>query len=241
MNLLSEVEVLADAQGVAYEAASWIAERLHRTPERELTVCLTGGNTVRLLYRVLAATPFSDTLPWHRIHWFWTDERFVPQGSERSNSGMARKLLLKDVNASLIHAIPTDTSMASDAAADYEHALKKHYGASVLAPDRNLFDLTLLGVGDDGHIASLFPESEALNERNRWVVPVHCHGAETRVSLTYSTLESSDHVLFLVTGSGKRRIMQAITNGADLPVTRFRPRGVVQWFLDRDAAPEGLL
>jgi 6-phosphogluconolactonase len=115
----------------------------------------------------------------------------------------------------------------------------RHYGSPELDPHRPLFDVTLLGVGDDGHTASLFPGSPVLSERSRWVASVSAIGTrEARITLTYPALESSRHVAYVVTGPAKRAIVQAIWSGAgELPAARVHPRGTVHWFLDREAAP----
>jgi 6-phosphogluconolactonase len=112
------------------------------------------------------------------------------------------------------------------------------YGARDLTPDRPLFAVMLLGIGEDGHTASLFPGSPALQERSHWVMPVPDTRPESRITLTYPALESSRDVVFLVTGAAKRAVLQTILNGeSDSPAARLRPVGRVHWFIDRAAAP----
>lgn len=111
-------------------------------------------------------------------------------------------------------------------------------GASTLAADRPLFDVTFLGVGEDGHTASLFPGSSVLQERSRWAAAVPDARPEARITLTYPALQSSRDVAFLVTGAAKRGIMNEILDGAtDAPAARLRPAGRLHWFVDRAAAP----
>ena len=237
----AEVRILDDPQAVAQDAATWLTETLRSHRERTLAVCLSGGQTPRLLYAALARAPYRDAMPWPRIHWFWSDERFVAPTDERSNFGMARRLLLDAVPVSrdCIHAMRTVGVTPEASAADYARELKRYHGASTLTPERPLFTATLLGVGEDGHIASLFPGSPALDEREHWTAAVAGDQPEPRITLTYPALESSGDVAFIVTGAAKRGIMQAIWGGScELPVSRLRPRGRTHWFLDRAAAPE---
>jgi len=233
-----DLTVLGDARAVARHTAAWLAGKLNSGAERVRAVCLSGGTTPRLLYDELAQPAYRDAMPWGRIHWFWGDERFVPAADERSNYRTVQERLFErvPVKREFIHPIPTENGIVSAAAA-YERELKRFYGAATLEPGRPLFDLTLLGVGADGHTASLFPGSPLLKERARWVA--HVAGeAVSRITLTYPALESSRDVAFLVTGAEKREIMQRIVGGeTEAPAAMLRPVGRVHWFLDRAAAP----
>jgi len=141
------------------------------------------------------------------------------------------------IPAANIHPIPTDHIDPYAAAGAYESVLKSCYGADRLLPGRPLFDVTLLGLGTDGHTASLFPGTGALSERSRWVVPVIGANEETRITLTYPALESSGQVAFLVEGGEKQSIVRQLSEGdADLPAARLKPAGQLTWFLDRAAA-----
>jgi 6-phosphogluconolactonase len=140
-----------------------------------------------------------------------------------------------------MHAIPTDAPSEEDAARQYEAELRAFYGADRLDPARPLFDLVLMGVGSDGHTASLFPGKPQVDETKRWVVGVPDAGMEPfvpRVSLTFPALASTRDMLFLVTGRGKREILSRILAGADLPAARAHSDGELVWLVDRDAAPE---
>ena len=127
------------------------------------------------------------------------------------------------------------------AANNYEQTLQKFYGADKLDPQRPLFDAVLLGLGDDGHTASLFPHSRALSERHRWAVAA-VDGAlpHPRITLTYPVLESSRAVAFLVSGAGKRDALRRVWRGDDLPAARLRPQGELVWFIDRAADPRSV-
>jgi 6-phosphogluconolactonase len=135
-----------------------------------------------------------------------------------------------------IHPIPTDGT-PEDAARRYERTLQDAYGAATLDPQRPLFDITLLGIGADGHTASLLPGESVLNERKRWVADVSHGRPEVRITLTYPAIDSSRRVAFLVAGEEKAAIFSAIRSGnSDVPAARVRPVGELIWFADRAAA-----
>ena len=156
---------------------------------------------------------------------------------------MARRLFLDRVGAPRgnIHPIPTDANYPEGAANIYEDELKSFYGADRLDPARPLFDLVLMGLGPDGHTASLFPGSRALDEKNRWVLAVTKAGMEPfvpRVTLTFPALASTREMLFLVDGAGKRDILRRVFAGEDLPGSHAYSDGELVWLIDRAAAPE---
>ena len=139
-----------------------------------------------------------------------------------------------------IHAVPTEGLSPEQSAAAYETTLKRFYGADKLAPDRPLFDVTLLGIGDDGHTASLFPGQPALRETQRWAVAVIGAKSEPRITLTYPALDSSRDVAFVVTGKAKRdAVARAQAGDRTMPAAGVRPVGRLHWFTDRAAATEG--
>lgn len=233
----SQLTVLPDAEALAERAAAWILERV-LMGTGPVSVCLSGGSTPRQLYQTLAGAPYRDRMPWQRIHWFWGDERFVPSNDARSNYRMVRDALLDRVGAPVgsVHPIPTDGVTLDAAVVAYERELKQFYGAQQLSPERPLFDVTLLGLGEDGHTASLLPGTPVLEERSRWVTAVAGVAPEARITLTYPALESSRDVAFLVSGAVKRAILSRIRKGlADVPAARIRPVGRLHWFVDRAA------
>jgi 6-phosphogluconolactonase len=239
---LPELTVAADAAALAQAAATRMLARLAAADGR-LAVCLTGGSSPERLYQLLAAEPFRGALAWERIHGFWGDDRFVPASDPRSNSAMARRLLLDRVPAPSgnLHAIPTDAANPDEAARRYEAELRGFYGADRLDSGRPLFDVVLMGVGDDGHTASLFPGRAELDETARWVVGVAEAGLAPfvpRVTLTLPALASTREMMFLVSGRGKREVMTRLLSGADLPAARAYAQGELVWLVDRDAAPE---
>jgi len=136
-----------------------------------------------------------------------------------------------------VYPVPTTGLSPTDAARAYERTLRSFYGAETLDPARPLFDVTLLGLGEDGHTASLFPGTDALSERERWVVAVTAKVSEPRITLTYPALEASRQVMFLVAGEEKRAIFERVLRGdQDFPAARLRPTGGLLWLADAAAA-----
>jgi len=235
MPLLDDLRLSEDASALAASAAEWLCETLAGC--ERAAICLAGGETPRQLYRLLAATPLRERLAWERIHWFWGDERFVPHDAPESNYRMAWETMLHDAAPpENLHPVPTDLADAAQAAAAYDRLLRAFHAA----PDRRggpLFDVTLLGLGEDGHTASLFPGSPALDVRKDWAAAVVSERPEPRVTLTFPALEASGNLAFLVAGARKRPAMEALRRGAELPPNRLRPQGHCLWFVDREAAP----
>jgi len=237
-----KVVVAADAAAFAEMAARRLVDRV--TQKDRAAVCLTGGSSPQDLYRLLGEEPWRAEVPWDRVHWFMGDDRFVPEHDPLSNMGMARRLFLDKVPAppGRVHAIQTVANDPDGAANLYQDTLREFYGAERLDPARPLFDLVLMGVGTDGHTASLFPGSCAQEEKERWVVGVAQAGMEPlvpRVTLTFPALASTQEMLFIVDGSGKRDILHRVFSGEDLPAPRAYSDGALVWLLDRAAAPEG--
>ena len=179
------------------------------------------------------------------MHWFIGDERFVPATDPLNNMAMARAIFLdRCAPAANIHPIPTATADPADpdrSAALYEQELKSFYGADALDHARPLFDLVLMGVGPDGHTASLFPDDAALDETARWAVGVPKANVEPfvpRVTLTLPTLASCREMLFEVAGADKRAILTRLFAGENLPANRARSTGETIWLVDRSALPE---
>lgn len=224
-------EVLAD------EVAAWLI-RLAEQARDTFAICLSGGSTPKTLYQRLARPPFAAEFPWDRTHVFFGDERFVPAGDKDNNFTMASDALLSHVPIpeENVHRIVTEVESAGRAADAYEAELKRHYGAATLDPNRPLFDVNLMGLGPDGHTASLIPGQPVLEERGRWVSDVSQGRPEARVTLTYPPLESSRHVAFLVAGAAKLAMLNHVRSGAeDVPAGRFKTAGEVHVFADRAA------
>ncbi len=234
---VGEIEVLADPSAVAQRAAEWMTATA-RAAKGSFRIALSGGSTPKALYALLASDGFKSRFPWQRVSWFWGDERFVPHDHPDSNYRMAREAMLAKapVPPENIHPIPTDGD-PEEAARRYERTLKDAYGAPTLDPAHPLFDIVLLGLGEDGHIASLLPGSEALKERRRWVCAVKRGRPEIRITLTYPAIESSRHMAFLVAGKAKAAVLRRLRDGdSALPAARLHPLRELAWFIDRAVA-----
>lgn len=237
----TESRIFDSTEALAQAVAQWLCS-LAQASDRDFAVCLSGGSTPRRLYEQLATSVIASRFPWGRAHWFWGDERFVPHDHPDSNYRMARDAFLSRVPApsSNIHPIPTEGLSPEQAAVAYQATLKRFYGANRLAPDRPLFDVTLLGIGEDGHTASLFPGQPSLQDTQAWVVAVIGAKSEPRITLTYPALDSSHHVAFMATGEGKRDVVaRAQAGDVTIPAAGVRPVGCLHWFIDRAAAPTG--
>jgi 6-phosphogluconolactonase len=207
------------------------------------TIALSGGSTPKNLYTLIAANA-SSTLPWDRMFFFWGDERHVPPGDPESNYRMAEEAFLSKVpippaNIFPIHAQNPDASAAAE---DYEQTLRKFFA---LAPgEYPHFDLILLGMGPDGHTASLFPETAALEEKSRLVVANWVEKLKTkRITFTLPVLNAARCVAFLVSGTEKAAVLHEVLEG-NAPAEKY-PSKLVQpsegkliWFVDRAAASE---
>ncbi|HEY7302285.1 MAG TPA: 6-phosphogluconolactonase [Xanthobacteraceae bacterium] len=237
----AEHRVFADPNTLAREVAEWLCG-LAQAAVGEFAICLSGGSTPRLLYERLADPSVASRFPWQRVHWFWGDERFVPKNDPRSNYRMVYEALLAKapIDAARVHAIPTENISPEQSAADYENVLKRFYGGENLDSRRPIFDVNLLGIGENGHTASLFPGDPALDEERRWAVAVRDEAAETRITLTYPALNSSRDAAFLATGESKRQVVaRARAGDRRIPAGRIRPVGRLHWFTDRSAAEGG--
>jgi 6-phosphogluconolactonase len=230
--------IVDDAEALAREAAKRVIARI--TENTRPAICLTGGSSPKQLYEMLGSEPLSGQIAWDKVHWFIGDDRFVPPGDPLSNIGMARKIFLDRLAPGRnIHAIPTDAAPDPNAAARaYDNELRAFYAADRLDPARPLFDVVLLGVGPDGHVASLFPGQQH-DDGDRWVIGVPQANVEPfvpRVTLTFEALASCGQMLFLVSGSAKREIFARVQRGDDLPATHMRSNVLTTWLVDRAAA-----
>jgi 6-phosphogluconolactonase len=236
-----QIVVVADAAVLAQTAARRLIDRIRHGNRG--AVCLTGGSSPLGLYRLLAEDPLRNAVPWTRVHWFMGDDRFVPESDPLSNMGAARRAFLDRVSPppQNIHPIPTAANDPADAARRYEDELKQFYGTDRLDPSRPVFDIVLMGLGPDGHTASLFPHSPALEEKQHWAVGVPKAGMEPfvpRVTLTFPALASTREMLFLVDSADKRQILGRVLAGEDLPAHRAYAQGDLVWLIIRAAAPE---
>jgi 6-phosphogluconolactonase len=210
------------------------------------TLVLTGGETPRGAYRLLA-NRYANDIPWDRTDVFFSDERCVPPSDVRSNYRMTRDALLSRVSVrqERVHAIPTTGGTPEDLAAEYESTLRSHLrsGAAAAAPT---FDFVLLGMGADGHTASLFPRDPALQEAKRWALAVEAPAGTPvveRITLTLPVVNRARHVVFLVSGEGKRAAVARALHPEMAPGEEPPPAALVhgltstRWLLDASAHP----
>lgn len=236
---MTRVQVLANAQELARAASWFVQERVLEAARSRgrVVLGLSGGSTPLPVYERLAKL----ALPWARLHLFWGDERCVPPEDERSNYGNALRRLISQtpIPEANVHRIQGELE-PQEAAQQYENELRKFFGS-----EPPVMDLVLLGMGSDGHCASLFPGGPELTESQRWVVnsqpPGGTEPALTRVTLTLPVINSARVVLFLVAGPDKRpavsSILRVFGDDSQLPAAMVKPKGGLAWFLDRQAAP----
>jgi 6-phosphogluconolactonase len=237
------IDVSADFESLAHRVAQWVVDLACATPGR-FSIALSGGSTPKRLYQMLAAPPLIEAMPWERVHLFFGDDRFVAWDDPNSNYAMARDAMIAHVPipAGNVHGI-AHKGTADDAAHVYESELRSFYGSDTLDPARPLFDVVLLGMGPDGHTASLFPGKPALDVMDRWVVEVPEPGLNPfvpRVTLTYPALHSAKSTAFVAAGADKTAMMNRVLAGEHaLPSARISPVGELIWFIDRAARGEG--
>jgi 6-phosphogluconolactonase len=252
------LEVLPDLESLSRAGAELFVARANDacTKRGRFCVALSGGNTPRMLYEALAKPPLRDQVPWANVHVFWGDERCVPHADPKSNYGAARTALLDHVPipSSQVHPVPYSVSPEQSAGA-YDSELRQFFGT------RPAFDLVLLGMGADGHTASLFPAAAALHEHKRWAT--WTPGADVaRVTLTADVINQAETVVFLIAGADKAEVLRRVVGatrsrstglasetvehnspqslplgGALLPAQLIRPAsGDVRWLVDKPAA-----
>lgn len=234
------IEIVADTEALARRAAELFAAAARRAVETggRFRVALSGGGTPRRCYELLASAPFREQVPWTAVEIFWGDERCVAPDDPRSNARMAREALLKQVPlpSEQIHPMFSFGDPAT-AARDYEQLLGDFFGEKEPS-----FDLVLLGLGEDGHTASLFPGSPALEEKERWVRVTQRPEEEIfRLTLTLPLLNRATQVVFLVAGDSKTAILCQVLAEDEavqpLPAQLIRPQpGELLWLVDRAAA-----
>jgi 6-phosphogluconolactonase len=231
------VHVYESPEELAEAAAREFASRADEAiGERgRFAVALAGGSTPKATYEILARD-YSGLIDWSNVHFFFGDERSVPPDHEDSNYGMAREALLDHVPAGSVHRMQGELP-PDEAAEAYEQELRDFFGSEELPR----FDLILLGIGDDGHTASLFPETSALEVHDRWVVANPVLKLETtRITLTVPVINAARAVYFLVAGEGKARALAEILEGdpdpREYPASLIQPQDGPRWRLDRPAA-----
>jgi 6-phosphogluconolactonase len=244
IRIFADLEALS--QGVAAEIANLASQAI--TKKGFFALVLAGGSTPRKLYEVLAKK-YREKVDWPKVHFFWGDERCVPPNDSDSNFAMASQTLLSRlaIPTQNVHRMPADMETPDAAAQAYEKELRNFFNLfSVKSLPK--FDLILLGVGEDGHTASLFPKTAALGETRRWVAPViapESYKTRSRITLTLPVINQAQNVFFLVAGKEKKSLIESLIHApefshAHFPAARVAPQGELLWFLDQ-AAGEALV
>lgn len=237
--MIGELKKFQDLDELSQAAAAEFADLAAKTVARNgsFSVALSGGNTPRTLHHLLA-TRYRDEIPWESVSVFFGDERYVPHTDKQSNFRMARETLLDlvPIPQDSIHPIPTDQPDPEEAARLYERTLQNAFGEG-----ENAFDLLLLGMGKEGHTASLFPGLAALDEKERWALAVEVPAVPAkRISLTYPILNRSSAVYFLISGGDKSgALKEVLRDGSDFhtfPACGIAPSsGIVKYWVDSAA------
>mgnify|MGYP003769146811 CR=1 FL=1 len=227
--------------GSLFKASAWLIVELYNKAMEEkgiFTIALSGGNTPKKLYELLATTEYSKKINWKNVYVFWSDERCVPSSSEENNSHMASLALLNNVPIPKENIFPVPVNFEpAKAASRYEQMIKTFFKTT-----EPHFDLILLGLGEDGHTASLFPGTDILNEKKALVKQVYLTEKKMyRVSFTIPFINNAKNILFLVTGKEKSSIVKKIfsrsTNKQPYPARMIKPvKGNLLWYFDRPAA-----
>ena len=238
----STINIYPDEEALIRHATDEIAGLINQTlAERDIcTFVLSGGSTPKALYTKLSSAPYHHTIPWHKVHFFWGDERCVPPDHQDSNYRMAKESLLDHIELppENIHRMPGEKS-PDLAANEYEQVVRKYVPGGSGMPR---FDITLLGIGDDGHTASLFPDTPVVKEQKKLVTSVYVPAlASWRITLTFPVINNSKSVLFLVKGASKAKIIGQVLNENSpenrYPVQKINPTdGKTVWFIDKEAA-----
>ncbi len=236
------VAIYPDADTLSHEAARYVVNVANEAivTHGRFTLSLAGGSTPKKLYALLASEPYRDQINWALVEVFWSDERCVPSDSEDSNYHLAEEALLSKVPipASQIHRMPADAADRDAAALAYTQEMQRVLGTNGIPS----FDLMQLGMGPEGHTASLFPGQASLKEQRRLVIPVDVpKPPPPRLTCTPPLLNAATHVLFLVTGQDKADAVAAILEGEhnpdEYPAQIIQPpKGEVTWMLDSAAA-----
>lgn len=226
-----------DVMTLSNAAAHIIVVETNKAIEQKgyCTIALSGGNTPKVLYELLSTPPFVKNINWKKCFFYFGDERFVPHTSEESNYKMAMDALLSKVPVPKKNIIGIATENISPAmtAAAYEGEVKKHISKAVP------FDIILLGIGEEGHTASIFPNSSLLKTTKKWVSHIFVKEKNMeRITFTLPFINTASNVIFLVSGSSKAAILKKIfsSKGKGLPAAMVRPKGTIYWLLDEAAA-----
>ncbi len=247
------IRYFPDLEALSLEATHFIFQTANKcVAEKGLfSMVLSGGNTPRRLYELLSLGPFAQEMPWPYIHFFWGDERCVPPDHPDSNYGLAYRSLLSKIPLpeTNVHRVPVESGTGPETALEYEKEIQAFFRQpdskrSLIGPDVEIkaipsFDLILLGVGKDGHTASLFPGDPALMEKQHLTAYVPKPGLApefARITMTLPLINQADCVLFLVSAAEKKEVIKVILHESDAgryryPAAQVNPKGKICWFI----------
>lgn len=234
------IHIQKNPSAITAALAEWITHAIETALQKQdrFTWVLTGGNSPKALYDMLAASPYKERIAWNKLHIFWGDERAVPFSDDRNNAKMTYAHLLNKVPVipAQVHVMRTDKE-PQQAALEYEKILHQYFGE-----DGKSFDLVLSGMGDDGHTLSLFPGTEVIHEKEAWVKAFYLTSQQMyRITLTAPVVNRASFIVFLTFGANKSKALYEVLEGsadADLyPSQIIQPRvGELHWFVDEAAA-----
>lgn len=235
-----KLHIVEDSKRLSHDLALWISDLIGDVlkTQDKFTFVLSGGSTPRQLYALLANMPYSESIPWEKIHFFWGDERAVPFEDERNNARMCYEELLDKIPvvADNIHVMRTDID-PKESAREYEKILKQYFNGS-----ETTFDLVLLGMGDDGHTLSLFPGTPVVHENEKWADSFFLDSQDMyRITLTAPVVNKAKYVAFMAVGKGKAETLKSVLEGEvnldKFPSQIIKPvKGELHWFVDEAAA-----
>ncbi|MGG7666450.1 6-phosphogluconolactonase [Dyadobacter sp. BHUBP1] len=235
-----ELHIEKDTKTLSASLAEWINNYIQQVLAKQdrFTFVLSGGSTPKALYALLAESPYKESIPWEKLHFFWGDERAVPFEDSRNNAKMCYEELLDKVpvKAENIHIMRTDIT-PEESAAEYEQIVKSYFDGS-----ETTFDFVLLGMGDDGHTLSLFPGTKVIHEQNALATSFFLQAQDMyRITLTAPVVNNAACVAFLAAGAGKAEVLKQVLKGdrnIDLyPSQIIQPvKGQLHWFVDEAAA-----
>ncbi len=239
--LREQIQILPDLEAISHQAASIFVKTGKNAIDgkRRFVVAISGGSTPRRLYDLLASEEYSHQIDWERVHFFWVDERCVPKDHEDSNFKVSFDSALSKVSMPVenIHRIMGEED-PEKAARDYENEIREFFGTG----DWPVFDLIILGMGKDGHTASLFPGSKSLEEREKLTVPVYLEKPKiNRITLTLPVLNHASQILILVSGRSKATVLSQVLGDGHkrdrYPAGLINPiHGDLIWLIDQEAA-----
>lgn len=235
-----ELHIEKDTKALSASLAEWINNYIQQVLAKQdrFTFVLSGGSTPKALYALLAESPYKESIPWEKLHFFWGDERAVPFEDSRNNAKMCYDELLDKVpvKAENIHIMRTDIT-PEESATEYEKIVNAYFEGS-----ETTFDFVLLGMGDDGHTLSLFPGTEVIHEQHALATSFFLQAQDMyRITLTAPVVNNAACVAFLAAGAGKAEVLKQVLKGernVDLyPSQIIQPaKGQLHWFVDEAAA-----